>query len=558
MVRRTLCLVFYAILGKMVSYSMLVDTVRIDGIRYELSRDGDDRTCTVLNSEDTIIYSSVSSKKIDYEKYSYYEGDIVIPETIRYNGLDYKVTGISDYAFVFCSELKSIRLPASLMNIGNSAFRYCVCLEDLKLPDSVNNLGAYAFADCHMLQSVLLSTSLDTIPIGLFANCYKLKEIEIPEGVEYVSYDVFSSCWMLKNISFPSTLKKIATYNKIFFQFQCESLANVYMHSVIVPKDDRYHSLYDENPESLNYGKKPCVLHVPAGSAKDYISRENWKYFYTTVEYDPETGPDYDFRLGDDVLYRNAIYSVMNIPKNTFIVDSISYVVLSEEDNTCSVVAGKILYHNENYVIPEKVSYEGKEYTVVSLSNYSFSGCSEVKSIILPETIKEISDNSLVACHSIESLRLPAAVETICLPSLASLKELIIESRVINVTQGKINQWLGFASQPFNIEDVYILNADDPTLVSLSFINEYRRSKPRLHVPEHALTAYESDPSFSNKWTLVGIPSDDPLLRVKATASVEPLNDLHYSLDGRIIDADAPGLHIIRSVGGRVSKVLVK
>ncbi|MBO6078868.1 MAG: hypothetical protein J6P66_08990 [Bacteroidaceae bacterium] len=46
---------------------------------------------------------------------------------------------------------------------------------------------------------------------------------------------------------------------------------------------------------------------------------------------------------------------------------------------------------------------------------------------------------------------------------------------------------------------------------------------------------------------------------------VEPVHDSlastiteHYSLDGRIIDADAPGLHIIRSVGGRVSKVLVK
>lgn len=36
------------------------------------------------------------------------------------------------------------------------------------------------------------------------------------------------------------------------------------------------------------------------------------------------------------------------------------------------------------------------------------------------------------------------------------------------------------------------------------------------------------------------------------------LNEIHYSPDGRIIGAQVPGLHIIRSADGRVSKVLVK
>ena len=528
----------------------MVDTVRIDGIRYELRDDGENCICTVLNSEDTIIYKNYGNKMIDYEKYSYYEGDIVIPEKVLYNGQEYSVTGVSNYAFAFCSGLRSLSLPTSLSDIGTGAFEYCVSLEDIVIPNSVSHIGIGALSGCFRLKTVRLSSSLDTIPSGLFSDCYQLKEVEIPEGVVYVGHSVFANCYMLENIIFPSTLKKIGNEAKKYFQFDCQSLANVYIRAESAPKQD-YHSPFinfgDENPDVLNIGKMPCVLHVPAGSAEDYASAEGWNYFYEIVEYDPETGPDYSYMLDEEVRYKNGFYSYMDIPKNEFVVDGITYIVLSEEERTCSVVAGKIFYHDD-CAIPETVTHFGIEYTVVSLSYYSFTGCYFVNSISLPETIIDISDNSLVGCYSIESLRLPAAVEKVQVTDFISLKELIIESSSIDVKM---------KSSVCNIDDVYLLQARIPDLVSLPNMESEKGSKIRLHVPEDALSVYESNPSFSKYWTLVGIPSDDPMLKVKSATEQSPRGELHYGIDGRLVDADAPGLHIIRLPDGRMKKALI-
>ena len=536
------------------AYSM-VDTVRIDGIRYELRVEGEDYSCKVLNSEDTVIYKKYGNKVIDYEKYSYYEGDIVIPETVRHNGMDYKVTGISEYAFAFCTEMKSVRLPASLTFIGIGAFSGCLSLEDIVIPNSVIHIGASALTNCKNLKSVQLSTSLDTIPEGLFFCCSQLKEVEIPEGVVYVGHSAFAYCHMLEKIFFPRTLKKIGNVGKKYFQFDCPSLANVYIRSESAPLQDyyrreTYYENWDYEPENLFQYVMPCVLHVPEGSAEDYASAEGWNYFHSTVEFDPETGSDYSYSLDDDVRFWNKTYSSYKVPENSFIIDGISYIVLSEEERTCSVVASRIFYHDDNYVIPEKITYEGMEYTVVSLSHYAFSGCISVKKVSLPETIKEISDGCFSNNYSIESLRLPAAVERIDISHLVSLNELIVEASSFKFS---------YSVYPgiYNIDDIYLLHADNPEQVSLEVGASHRKIKPRLHVPEHALSSYESNSSFSKNWTLVGISPDDPLLKVKSVTEQCSRSELHYGIDGRAVDANAPGLHIIRMPDNSMRKALI-
>ena len=120
-------------------------------------------------------------------------GAITIPKTVSYNGKDYTVTSIGDWAFYGCSGLTSVTFPASLTSIGESAFEYCSGLTsvDFSKCTSLESIGNYAFNRCSGLTSVDLSgcTSLTSIGNYAFAYCSGLELVVVSGGdVEWGSY----------------------------------------------------------------------------------------------------------------------------------------------------------------------------------------------------------------------------------------------------------------------------------------------------------------------------------------------------------------------------------
>ena len=83
-----------------------------------------------------------------------YEGDIIIPETVVFNDVTYRVTSIGEYAFRYCESLTSIVIPDGVTSIERGAFYGCPSLTSIVIPDSVTSIGEYAFYECLSLTDI--------------------------------------------------------------------------------------------------------------------------------------------------------------------------------------------------------------------------------------------------------------------------------------------------------------------------------------------------------------------------------------------------------------------
>ena len=118
--------------------------------------------------------------------------DVVIPETITWEGCEYSVVAIDYCAFLSCSALESIKLPESIIEIGSQAFCYCSKLKSIVIPNGVKVIDYKTFGGCSALESVVLPDSLASIGSWVFEGCSSLKSITIPQNVNDIDRYVFA------------------------------------------------------------------------------------------------------------------------------------------------------------------------------------------------------------------------------------------------------------------------------------------------------------------------------------------------------------------------------
>ncbi len=210
-------------------------------------------------------YELVSETKeatvIRYRNGVQYSGDIVIPESVEYEGAAYSVTAIGGGAFRSCSSMTSIAIPSSITSIGGGAFFYCGGLtsvqisdieawckivfnalsnpltyahhlflngeeiKELVIPGSVTSIGDYTFDGCMSLTSVTIPNSVTNIGKQAFKDCNNMTSVTIGNGVTSIGNDAFNGCGGLTSIMIPNSVTSIG--NDAFYH--CYGLTSVYI-----------------------------------------------------------------------------------------------------------------------------------------------------------------------------------------------------------------------------------------------------------------------------------------------------------------------------------------
>ena len=143
---------------------------------------------------DGIAYNILSDTEVEVtKKDNRYEGQVVIPSTVVYEGKTYSVKSIGNNAFERCSSLTSIEIPNSVTSIGHGAFDECSSLTSIEIPNSVTSIGDQAFGGCSSLTSVVIPNSMTSIGKGAFYFCSSLKSVICyAENVPEIGWFAFS------------------------------------------------------------------------------------------------------------------------------------------------------------------------------------------------------------------------------------------------------------------------------------------------------------------------------------------------------------------------------
>ncbi|MBR4032823.1 MAG: leucine-rich repeat domain-containing protein [Clostridia bacterium] len=323
--------------------------------------------------------------------------DIVIPRI--HNGE--RVVAIAQYAFFYCTQLKSVIIPDSITNIGEYAFAYCSGIESIIVPNSVTNIGEEAFY-----------------------NCTELKYVTIPNTIRNIGDLTFEYCNSLETVTFNTPYYTLTIPSYWFGKFVSET----------VNENDRIYHIYFSEKISADEGYPGSIFGLymakqgdefynpTAQIIKSFIFDEQAYNIWVTTPTDFDVAPDGipNYRmLQEDMFFVLESLElkdiVTDITSNTYPdgditnTESVGLEYTSNRDGTC-YVSGIGTCTDTDIVIPT-IAPNGN--SVTSIGYGAFANCYDLESIVIPDSVTIIGDYAFACCDVLERIVIHDSVTSI-------------------------------------------------------------------------------------------------------------------------------------------------
>ena len=184
------------------SYAVKGTTFTSDtGVRYKITGTGE---VEVTGCEDSVT-------------------QLVIPQTVFYEDVEYTVVSIADQAFDVLQNqsaknlhLTSVDFSGASVEIGKNAFRYCKDLTEVIGADNITKIPYGAFNSCDKLERISKLSSLTDIDTFAFMYCVSLEELDGLEwqSMTHIGQQAFANDTILKLELTENTFKNLTSIGR--------------------------------------------------------------------------------------------------------------------------------------------------------------------------------------------------------------------------------------------------------------------------------------------------------------------------------------------------------
>ena len=307
-------------------------------------------------------------------------GVYVVPETI---------TMIAESAFAGDTSLKEIVISSNVKTVGSGAFQYCTSLKKVTIEEGVETIGSHAFVYCDLLKEVSLPSTVKELGESAFLSCTSLETISL-EHVRRIGEAAFNNCSSLESVVFSSELEEIESWAFA----QCTSLEKVsfdavtelreigdyvfvgcsLLRSIVIPEGVDRIGVY----AFYNCGRLSEVTIPSTFEVVDYGALNYTRWYQ-------EKNDDY-LIVGDGVLIKVTVHpSVLDLSgKGIKMIGAMAFYN-AEAKNEAVAYGYKYASLLKTITIPEGVREIGK---------YAFAGCFALEEIILNQDITRIDQHA--------------------------------------------------------------------------------------------------------------------------------------------------------------------
>ena len=563
------CLALLAVAGR-----MQAQCVTVDGIEYAV--DTENGTASVTSAEISITAAHISA-------------------TVEYEGMDYPVTAIGNYAFAWHYTLKSITLPEGVETIGEMAFYDCTSLQSVTLPEGLQSIGESAFYYCYALQSVTFPEGLQSIGSGAFSCCESLAGVTLPSTLQSIGEMAFSQCpltdiachamtppavrentfdaevYATASLAVPESAEQAyqeaETWRNFFNRTTIEGItytvnketgtaAAIYADPGIteanilatVAADGREYPVTAIGMEAFNHCASLKSVTIPDG-----VASIGGAAFFSCLLEQVVCQASVPPMLGESV-FGGLTYALaeLQVPSGAeqayrvaegwcyfYLYTAIDGIVYGYDSGMQGISVMGYMGEPVDAVIPATVELDGMNVSVTGVAGYAFSGCTSLRSITLPETVTNIGNWAFHRCTSLESITLPEGIQSIgnmVFAYCASLAGIVLPSTMqyIDAT--------AFADCP--LKEVYSHAAVPPT-VSNGLFDEEIYAVATLHVPSNAVEAYQAAEGWKQFQRIIG---DLPSTAISSVATDKSL----ATYASGVITTESPATITVHAQNGAV------